>query len=249
MGEHCNTCKKAPPEVTLKRCTQCFATFYCSRDCQKADWKVHKKVCGKGGSSGSRLDFPRADKILSPAKGVDQPIDIPFTCLEKGTWLHNRPEKDVYRLLIDAYRLRADDIHNIEGRKVDLYAGKPDGLHGFRLFIQLAGERPGLLPPWWNDEKQRECEAFGMDETNFQNLRRKVDKGGIIKHYGDQLFPMQLRMFAEAVYGRGVGGQDGAPVRQMFVDMEQGNTKPDDVVATIDALTGNIASMSPGGGE
>src|SRR3569833_3487412 len=27
----------------------------------------------------------------------------PFMRLDSGTWLHNRPEKDVYRLLIDAY--------------------------------------------------------------------------------------------------------------------------------------------------
>lgn len=33
--------------MPLKQCAKCNATPYCSRDCQKADWKTHKKICGK----------------------------------------------------------------------------------------------------------------------------------------------------------------------------------------------------------
>eukprot|EP00985_Skeletonema_marinoi_P032381 scaffold39118_cov206-Skeletonema_marinoi.AAC.14 len=28
-----------------KRCSRCKKTVYCSRDCQRNDWKVHKKTC------------------------------------------------------------------------------------------------------------------------------------------------------------------------------------------------------------
>ncbi|AEO69034.1 uncharacterized protein THITE_2119025 [Thermothielavioides terrestris NRRL 8126] len=217
MAEQCSACHKSPPEVTLKRCAKCQATPYCSRDCQKADWKVHKKVCGKNGNNA-----PKAGTTLSPSKGLDQPIAQPFTRLDNGTWLHNRPEKDVYRLLIDAYRMRAEDNHNIEGKADGVYGGAPDGLKGLKRFVQLAASRPGLLPPWWNDEKQRECEEFGMDPSQFQNLRRPVQKSDIIEHYGDSRFPMQLRMFAEAVYGRGPGGQDGTFMRKAMMAMEQG---------------------------
>lgn len=34
-------------ELSLKRCARCAGSFYCSRECQLADWKQHKKVCGK----------------------------------------------------------------------------------------------------------------------------------------------------------------------------------------------------------
>ncbi|PHH81836.1 hypothetical protein CDD83_3463 [Cordyceps sp. RAO-2017] len=54
-------------------------------------------------------------KWPSPPKGLERGIANPFSHLEAGTWLHNRFEKDVYGLLIDAYRLRMEDNHNMEG--------------------------------------------------------------------------------------------------------------------------------------
>ncbi|KXX76225.1 Tudor domain-containing protein 1 [Madurella mycetomatis] len=232
MAQYCATCRKTPPEVTLKRCAKCSLTPYCSRDCQKADWKAHKKVCGRNDSTAagsfSGPGAPASDTGLSPPKGLDQPIAKPFTRLDNGTWLHDRSEKDVYRILIDAYRLRVQDIYTLENEIDDgsLYAGEPSGLKGLQRFLRLASSRPGLLPPWWSSEKQRECEDLGMDPSQFQNLRCAVQKSDIIEHYGDSRFPMQLRMFAEAVYCRGPGGQDGTTMRKAMVAVEQGTAAP-----------------------
>jgi splicing suppressor protein 51 len=249
MAESCTSCRKAPPEVTLKHCAKCKTARYCSRDCQKADWKAHKKVCGSIGGSAGDLDPPMAGQMLSPPKGLDKPIAMPFTRLENGTWLYDRPPTDVYRLLLEAYRLRMEDNYTMEG-DVDadsLYGGAPSGLPGFRRFLRLAGSRPGLLPPWWNAESQRECERFGMDETQFQDLRCAVEKSDIIEHYGDARFPMQLRMFAEAVYRRGPGGQSGAAMRGLMVAMEQGTVPTGSVATTMDNRTGNTSSVRSGG--
>ncbi|VDB87424.1 unnamed protein product [Peniophora sp. CBMAI 1063] len=42
----CARCRKPGNEQTrLKKCASCHAVFYCSSDCQKAHWKVHKKIC------------------------------------------------------------------------------------------------------------------------------------------------------------------------------------------------------------
>jgi len=41
----CYKCWATPPNIKLKRCTQCRKVSYCSRNCQLNDWKSHKRVC------------------------------------------------------------------------------------------------------------------------------------------------------------------------------------------------------------
>ncbi len=42
----CNKCETSKDEeVPLKRCGVCKAVYYCSKECQRADWHEHKKVC------------------------------------------------------------------------------------------------------------------------------------------------------------------------------------------------------------
>ncbi|RBR14845.1 uncharacterized protein FIESC28_07543 [Fusarium coffeatum] len=134
----------------------------------------------------------------SPPKGLDQPIPDPFTRLDRGTYLHDRPEKDVYKLLIDTYRLRVEDMYRLEGEveQDSLYSGASDGLAGFKKFLRKVSTQKGLLPPWWTPEKRKECEEFGMTSSE-PSLKTGVEKADIIEHYGDSQFPMQLRMLGE----------------------------------------------------
>ena len=39
----CAVCKKIPQN--LKRCSRCRSVSYCSAECQRADWALHKSVC------------------------------------------------------------------------------------------------------------------------------------------------------------------------------------------------------------
>lgn len=225
----CATCAKSAPEVKLKHCLRCPEIKYCGRECQTAHWPVHCSVCGKqpGAASASNSPGTSASSTakLSPPKGLQRGIAQPFTSLDQGTWLHGRPETDVYAILIDAYRLRVEDMYRIE-REVEadsLYSGAASGLAGFRRFLGRVATKPGLLPPWWDASKKQECEALGMDESQWHDLRTAVEKGDIVDYYGDAQFPMQLRMFAEAVYGSAPGGASGAGMRGMLMAMEQGN--------------------------
>ncbi|KAK4062750.1 uncharacterized protein Triagg1_9748 [Trichoderma aggressivum f. europaeum] len=160
---------------------------------------------------------------LSPTKGLELPISMPFTRLDQGTWLHNRPETDVYKLLIDAYRLYAEDtyVFRAEVMEDSIYAGCKSGRRGFQKFLRKAATIPGLLPPWWTKEKSAACEKFGMDPFQWQNLRLAVRKRDIMEHYGDHLFPMQLRMLAEAVYGIHPCGTDGTGMRRFMMAVER----------------------------
>ncbi|KAJ0309215.1 hypothetical protein COL5a_011730 [Colletotrichum fioriniae] len=88
----------------------------------------------RGGPTGAGGNPASAGTALSPPKGLDQPITRPFMRLDNGTWLHDRPEKDVYRLHVE-------DEYNI-------YGGADDGLEGFRRFLNKSAKRKGLLPAW-----------------------------------------------------------------------------------------------------
>jgi hypothetical protein len=41
----CDKIERQSDDVLLKKCQRCKATYYCSKECQKADWKSHKETC------------------------------------------------------------------------------------------------------------------------------------------------------------------------------------------------------------
>lgn len=223
MERSCHTCNKT--EGTLSRCGRC-ETLYCSRDCQAKDWAAHKKTCARSrntAASSGQSARANTNANANTTRGLEKCFTDNFTRIDKGTYLHDRPAKDVYKLLIDIYRLRMDDMDKFEGvhEPDSLYApGVTDSLPGFQTFLRRARAKQGLLPSWWSDEKERECEALGSDPAGWYSLRNKVDKASIINHYGEQRFPMQLRMVGEAIYGVGPGGTDGTSMRKMMMATE-----------------------------
>lgn len=235
----CTTCKKSPPEVNIKNCAKCTITPYCSRDCQKADWKAHRTICGKQNTGGARQSGGSSSIPVqhgAPQHGNDPVsrgalaavISNPFTRLDNGTWLHDRPEKDVFRLLIDVYRMRTEDDYKFDGNAdVDsIYGGASDGgVNGFRRFLAEVEKKPSLLPAWWNVEKKEECVRFGQGGDSWARLDCAIEKLDVQEHYGEDRFPMQLRMFGETVYGRGPGGSDGTSMRKMMASMEGGGVE------------------------
>ncbi|KAE8423524.1 hypothetical protein BDV36DRAFT_242754 [Aspergillus pseudocaelatus] len=228
----CKFCaKKSSNNITLKTCAKCKAQWYCSRECQKADWKTHKKTCGKNAddtftnttSTGHSRPQATSSNHTRP-KNLEVFIEKPFHQLHSKKWLHNRPEKDVYKLLIDTYRMKMEDQYTIEG-KVDedsIYSDRPDSRDGFHRFLRLVEQKPDLLPSWWSPEKATACVAYGLNKDNWSSLDCCAEKGDFIEHYGDPTFPMQMRMFGEQIYGRGPGGQPGLPMMQMMMQAEKG---------------------------
>lgn len=63
-------------------------------------------------------------------KSVEQHVPDPFTRLDDGKYLHDRPEKDVYRLLIDAFRMRSEDDMKLENKPTpnSIYTGNPSSI-------------------------------------------------------------------------------------------------------------------------
>jgi splicing suppressor protein 51 len=78
-----------------------------------------------------------------------------------------------------------------------------------------------MFPLWWSEEKAVECEALGMN-GGWSFLANVIEKSDLIEYYGISSMPMQLRMFAEQVYGRGPGGQSGTATRHVQMMVEKG---------------------------
>jgi len=159
----CEFCKKPASEAKLKHYAKCSVTQYCSRECQKSDWKTHKKICGKQEIPATKAQLPDRESdweevtaASADTRALDGSIAKPFTRINNGTWLHNRPEKDVYKLLIDTYRMKMEDQYKFEGdADVDsIYGGASDGKSGFERFLKLveAPSKRHLLPSWWSPE-------------------------------------------------------------------------------------------------
>lgn len=230
----CSTCAKtkSEPGTSLRRCAGCKIPYYCSRQCQKADWKEHRKVCSSKNPSSPAAETSNAGNAgnagqqpQQPSKGLSVTVEKPFHKLDSKTWLHDRPEKDVYKLLVDTYRMKVEDDYNLEGdASVDsIYGGAQDhGRRDFQRFLKRVESKPGLLPSWWSPEKSAACIRAGLDQNSGSYLGAAMEKSDVIEHYGERTMPMQLRMFGEEVYGRGPGGQSGTQMRKMMMQSENG---------------------------
>ena len=131
----------------------------------------------------------------NPPKGLSSGIELPFAHIDAGTWLHGRAEADVYKLLIDTYRLRVVQDQR-DSEKVEYLK---DSINGFKEFLKLFDDKRVLLPEWWAEDKAEECVKYGGD--GWSSLHRMIVKKEVNEHYGNQRFGLQLRLFGEKVYG------------------------------------------------
>jgi len=62
----------------IKRCKRCQRVWYCSPACQRADWKIHKKVCAA----------PVDCVICMDCEGFPLPIQTGCACRGESAWAH-----------------------------------------------------------------------------------------------------------------------------------------------------------------
>ena len=68
IGSKCDHCGVSKDDTTmkLKSCVKCRRSYYCNADCQKADWKRHKKGCLP------LLDFPVGSIVKLQGNDIDE---------------------------------------------------------------------------------------------------------------------------------------------------------------------------------
>jgi MYND finger len=81
----CNHCGKTEEDgVNLLRCGHCEplrVVWYCSQNCQKAEWKEHKKLCGKSDEEIVAATGNHSALQGEFYKGLHTKIDNPFHLL------------------------------------------------------------------------------------------------------------------------------------------------------------------------
>jgi splicing suppressor protein 51 len=155
-------------------------------------------------------------------KGLKVNIEYPFYQLSVLKWLHGRPEEDVYKLLIDTYRLRVeDDLRRGIVGLGSCYDFAGNGKTGFMHFLKQVEEKRWLLPDWWSPCKACACINSGAAPSpssptpSWSALTFPARDPDIIEHYEDEMMPMQLRLFSDQVF------EDAHPLVGAGMDMLQ----------------------------
>lgn len=97
----CANCLALGFQVALRRCTGCRMIDYCSKECQQKHWPRHKAFCR-----------------FVQGKGAP------------NAYLSSFPLDEVWRLVIDAYRLRAETDHSSREEDHGIYHGDGSSLDG-----------------------------------------------------------------------------------------------------------------------
>jgi mitochondrial splicing suppressor protein 51 len=199
----CNNCSKleSDRDTPLRNCANCKKTLYCSRGCQRADWKSHKPVC-TGQSKPAAASNSNANRAQTGPHNPGFNAINALLGLGNDDYLHKLPEKEAFAQLIDCFRLRVEDEYVFGCNNIGIYAGE-DPRPEFKEFLDLAESRKGILPSWWNSEKRKECERMAVDSDGWNDINCAVEKPDIQEHYGDNSMPMKLRVLGEKIYGKG----------------------------------------------
>lgn len=178
----CANCLALGFQKPLRRCNGCMLIDYCSKECQKANWAVHKPFCN-----------------LVQGKGTP------------NTYLSSLERDQVLRMIVDTYRLRVetdhlsrDEDHGIyyPGKPIDsLVWAKGDAIDDFQRFLDLV-ESSAILPEWWHSEDRMECLALATDKNDPESIFKPLNQAELPTRYGgDMSIRVALAIIAEMVVG------------------------------------------------
>lgn len=153
---------------SLKPCAKCKTALYCSRECLKKDWKVHKRECSPNSAIHSNPSTPFAtptasdtpsgattpDEIMIPTRAAEgiPTTKIPrlnittvaslLTALSVDNF-HCLPEDKIFEPIIDYFRLRVSEVDHVADYLVNIY-NEANPLPAFKIYLKLAEKRGSI---------------------------------------------------------------------------------------------------------
>ncbi|KIK70365.1 hypothetical protein GYMLUDRAFT_268573 [Collybiopsis luxurians FD-317 M1] len=187
----CWTCNaRTDDRTTLRKCSQCKLVWYCSSECQKKDWKGHKKFCGQ-----DKFD----PKLLSPTPsargrfiGCPEPAPgfLRSPALSRQIWYLSKPDsinRD-YHFNLEFARTRSLAVLNPWARLIFLVARR-------RAFA--SGSIPAVHKMFIILEEQQKAYGDGSEEgkpITLYQIRKQFER-----EYGTTITPETLKT-AEAAW-------------------------------------------------
>ncbi|KAJ7064718.1 hypothetical protein C8F01DRAFT_1127849 [Mycena amicta] len=71
VAKGCRTCGAREPLVTLMRCNNCKYIYYCSKECQKSNWKHHKVECRERAATLEKIERMALTNPSGAARATD----------------------------------------------------------------------------------------------------------------------------------------------------------------------------------
>ncbi|KAK6536745.1 hypothetical protein TWF281_000962 [Arthrobotrys megalospora] len=187
----CDHCGKA---LATHFCLDCNAVFYCSRSCMNVASRKHKEVC-----AAHRATLSQAIELAN--QGSPMPLVRELVVFPKD-------HQEVLERLIDCYRFRVEDLHNVSGIEAGCYRDSgSNGVHmeEFVNFLrQLQRSNQPVRPPWWELASQIQCEDMARNHIMRYYIGNRADEDEVVAHYGEKLMPAALRALGDILYGHPV---------------------------------------------
>ena len=154
----CAVCNEIKPPKDLKQCSRCKHPEYlvCSRECQVADWKEHKKICGKTlpmKYQDLRFPIPRQMSQQQPRiVPVMDPGD-PLAFVYTSGFLHLKGRPELLAVDVPANKVQAvsrlliwlAEASAFRGKCFHGYKGGVDGYSATTLHPQNERQRKALI--------------------------------------------------------------------------------------------------------
>ncbi|EXX54183.1 hypothetical protein GLOIN_2v1587334 [Rhizophagus irregularis DAOM 181602=DAOM 197198] len=191
----CNVCQN--PSTT--RCSKCRQIYYCSRECQKKDWKVHKKLCGK--NEVPMPSFPSGSSLPSSLPQMTEFLTDMMFKIDKNNPLENWNVPDFGKEYATKYPHENVQIEFLNSAKSSLKS-----LQIVERFLDsdLDEPDPNHLMKRWNE--------FSKELINFLSAPRK---------FGD-IFTGKTKNPYVGDKGRGALSFSNTPKQSLLLD--QGKT-------------------------